>query len=40
MNKLEAKKANFTIKLEEAKLQDQMHAPSEETIRKYLQKKR
>lgn len=38
MDELEAKKASLTLKLEEAKLQAQMHAPSEEMIRKYLQK--
>ncbi|HOK68917.1 MAG TPA: recombinase family protein, partial [Bacillota bacterium] len=38
MDELEAKKANLTIKLEEAKLQAQTHAPSEEMIRHYLQK--
>jgi site-specific DNA recombinase len=35
---LEVKKANLTIKLEEAKLQAKAHAPTEEKIRKYLQK--
>jgi hypothetical protein len=38
MDELEAKKANLTIKLEEAKLQAQTHAPTEDMIRKYLQK--
>ena len=38
MDGLEAKKVNLTIKLEEAKLQAQMHAPTEDMIRKYLQK--
>jgi len=38
MDELETKKANLTIKLEEAKLQAQMHAPTEDMIRKYLQK--
>ena len=38
MDELEAKKANLSIKLEEAKLQSQMHTPTEEMIRRYLQK--
>jgi len=38
MDELEAKKANLTIKLEEAKLQAQTHAPTKEMIRNYLQK--
>ncbi len=38
MDELEAKKVNLTIQLEEAKLQAQMHAPTEDMIRKYLQK--
>ena len=38
MDELESKKANLTIKLEEAKLQAQTHTPTEEMIRKYLQK--
>jgi site-specific DNA recombinase len=38
MDELEAKKANLTIKLEKAKLQAQTHSPTEEMIRKYLQK--
>lgn len=38
MDELETKKANLTIKLEEAKLQAQTHAPTEDMIRKYLQK--
>ena len=38
MDELEAKKANIAIKLEEAKLQAQMHTPTEEIIRKYLLK--
>ena len=38
MDELEAKKANIAIKLEEAKLQAQMHTPTEEMIRKYLLK--
>jgi len=38
MDEIEAKKVNLTIKLEEAKLQAQMHAPTEDMIRKYLQK--
>lgn len=38
MDALEAKKANITIKLEEAKLQAQTHAPSEDMIKNYLQK--
>jgi len=38
MDELEAKKANLIIKLEEAKLQAQTHAPTEAMIRAYLQK--
>lgn len=38
IDELEAKKANLSIKLEEAKLQSQMHTPTEEMIRRYLQK--
>lgn len=38
MDDLEAKKASLTIKLEEAKLQAQTHAPTEAMIRAYLQK--
>ncbi len=38
MDELETKKANITIKLEEAKLQAQIHTPTEEMIRRYLQK--
>lgn len=38
MDELEAKKANLIIKLEEAKYQVQTHTPTEEMIRKYLQK--
>lgn len=38
MDGLEAKKASLIIKLEEAKLQAQTHAPTEEMIRRYLQK--
>jgi len=38
MDELEAKKTNLTIKLEEAKLQAQTHAPTEDMIRNYLQK--
>jgi len=38
MDGLEAKKASLTIELEEAKLQAQTHASTEEMIRKYLQK--
>jgi hypothetical protein len=36
MDELEAKKANLTIKLEEAKLQAQTHAPTADMIRRYL----
>lgn len=38
MDALEAKKADLVRRLEEAKLQAQTHAPTEEMIRKYLQK--
>lgn len=38
MDELEAKKANLIIKLEEAKLQSEIHTPSEEMIISYLQK--
>ncbi len=38
MDGLEAKKASLNIKLEEARLQAQTHAPSEEMIRRYLEK--
>lgn len=38
MDELEAKKANLMIKLEEAKMQAQTHTPTEDMIRKYLQK--
>jgi site-specific DNA recombinase len=38
MDELETKKAILTMKIEEAKLQAQAHAPTEEMIRKYLQK--
>lgn len=38
MDELETKKANLLLKLEEAKLQAKTHAPTEDMIRKYLQK--
>ncbi len=38
MDELEAKKANLTIKLEEAKLQAKTHSPTPDMIRNYLQK--
>lgn len=38
MDALEAKKLDLTKKLEEAKLQAEIHSPSEEMIRKYLAK--
>ena len=38
MDELEARKAQLSLKLEEAKLQEQIHAPTEEMIRRYLQK--
>jgi site-specific DNA recombinase len=38
MNQLESKKASLTIKLKEAKLQAQIHTPTEEMIRRYLKK--
>ncbi|HHV99993.1 MAG TPA: recombinase family protein [Clostridiaceae bacterium] len=38
MDEIEAKKANLTIKLEEAKLQAQTHSPTPGMIRNYLQK--
>jgi site-specific DNA recombinase len=38
MDELEARKANLAIKLEEAKLQAQIHAPPKEMIRRYLEK--
>ena len=38
MDELETKKANLSIKLEEAKLQAQMRTPTEEMIRRYLEK--
>ena len=38
MDELEAKKTSLTIKLEEAKLQAQTHAPTKDMILRYLQK--
>jgi site-specific DNA recombinase len=38
MDALEAKKANLAIKLKEAKLQAQTHIPTEDMIRRYIQK--
>ncbi len=38
MDELETKEANLLLKLEEAKLQAKTHAPTEDMIRKYLQK--
>lgn len=38
MDRLETKKAGLIIKLEEAKIQAQTHTPSEDMIRRYLQK--
>jgi len=38
MDSLETKKAKLVQKLEEAKLQAEMHAPNEDMIRKYLEK--
>lgn len=38
MDELETRKASLSIKLEEAKLQAETHAPTPEMIRKYLEK--
>jgi len=38
MDELESKKAKLTFKLEEAKLQAHMHAPTEDMIRRFLHK--